>query len=353
MSKDINGIIVINKEEDFTSHDCVAILRRKLGIKRIGHTGTLDPMAKGLMVLCIGSATRLIDYTDWDLKEYRCKLILGKSTDTDDIWGKTISEKKVDRKITKEEVEEVLSSFLGHQTQVPPMYSAIKVDGKKLYQYARKGEAVSLKGREVYFHKISLINLCYEDNSLKEIEFDISCSKGTYIRSLCRDIGNALGFPATMSALRRTRSGSLDLDLAISILDVKDMKKNELLERLLPTEKALEDMKRVDFSKEEAKDFVNGKKLSLKKLSEKLALTQGDVDAYFKRDEVNYIGDFIEKSTLENVFINPRDFSKNLGFKKDYFLVFNNEKFIGVGKIHSGAFTAHKVFDIRMQNEDI
>ncbi len=374
MNKNINGVIVVNKEKDFTSHDCVAILRRKLGIKRIGHTGTLDPMATGVLAICIGSAARIMDYTDWDLKKYKCKILFGKSTDTDDIWGNVIESKPVDRAISKEEVSSILDSFLGYFEQTPPIYSAIKVDGKKLYQYAREGKSVDIKKRKVFFDEITLIDIVYEDGFLKEIEIDVSCSKGTYIRSLCRDIGESLGYPATMSYLDRLESGPFKKEISISIDEIKSMSSDSILEYMIPLDLALESIKKIDLDAEEAKSFVNGKKLSLRKLNKKLGLDEMWLDEYiaesYKSSELMKESsgkNYLDKNHLLPVFSDCenknisyeeqmkdiREFSNKMGYKKNYFRVYFGEEFLGVGKIDKGSFISDKVFNVRIQNENI
>lgn len=197
----MDGILLINKPAGYTSHDIVGIVRKKLHTKKVGHCGTLDPDAMGVLVVCVNKATKAIQFLMSDTKVYRATLSLGKSTDTYDASGKILEEKEVGQ-ISKAQVIDVLNSFLGKSKQKPPIYSAIKVNGKKLYEYARNGEEVEIKERDIEIMMIELI-----DFSNNEIVFDVKCSKGTYIRSLCVDIAKKLGYPGHMSHLERRQAG--------------------------------------------------------------------------------------------------------------------------------------------------
>ena len=185
----MDGIILINKPKEWTSHDIVNKVKKILN-EKVGHTGTLDPMATGVLPLLVGKGTLCSKYLINHNKTYKVKLELGKKTDTADTEGKIVEEKEVTNKMLEETViKEVLNKFLGKQEQIPPIYSAIKVNGKKLYEYARKGQTVEIKPRQIEIYSIELLSI---DKNLKQIEFKVSCSKGTYIRSLCEDIGNKL-----------------------------------------------------------------------------------------------------------------------------------------------------------------
>ncbi len=185
----MDGIILINKPKEWTSHDIVNKVKKILN-EKVGHTGTLDPMATGVLPLLVGKGTLCSKYLINHNKTYKVKLELGKKTDTADIEGKIVEEKEVTNKmLEKTVIKEVLNKFLGKQEQIPPIYSAIKVNGKKLYEYARKGQTVEIKPRQIEIYSIELLSI---DKKLKQIEFEVSCSKGTYIRSLCEDIGNKL-----------------------------------------------------------------------------------------------------------------------------------------------------------------
>ena len=185
----MDGIILINKPKEWTSHDIVNKVKKLLN-EKVGHTGTLDPMATGVLPLLVGKGTLCSKYLINHNKTYKVKLELGKKTDTADTEGKIVEEKEVTNKmLEKTVIKEVLNKFLGKQEQIPPIYSAIKVNGKKLYEYARKGQTVKIKPRQIEIYSIELLSI---DKKLKQIEFEVSCSKGTYIRSLCEDIGNKL-----------------------------------------------------------------------------------------------------------------------------------------------------------------
>lgn len=210
----MNGILLIDKPRDWTSHDVVGKLRGILRERRIGHSGTLDPMATGLLVVFIGRATRAVEFAEAHEKEYHAGLRLGMVTDTQDVTGTVLEQR--DCSVTREELEAVLPRFRGEIQQIPPMYSAIKVQGKKLYEIARKGGEVERKPRPVTISKLEVTG---EENG--DTLLDVVCSKGTYIRTLCHDIGGALGVGGTMSALRRVRAGQFSLENAYTLEQVQ------------------------------------------------------------------------------------------------------------------------------------
>lgn len=211
----VHGVINIYKVKGFTSHDVVAKLRGILRQKKIGHTGTLDPDATGVLPVCLGSATKLCDMLTQKEKEYIAKVRLGVTTDTQDMTGTVLSEKSVE--VSEKEVEEVLQSFVGAYNQIPPMYSALKVNGKKLYELAREGKEVERKARLVTIHYIEVIEM-----QLPELTIKVGCSKGTYIRTLCHDVGETLGCGAAMAALERTKSGQFSLDSALTLAELEE-----------------------------------------------------------------------------------------------------------------------------------
>lgn len=218
----INGVINIHKEAGFTSHDVVAKLRGILKQKKIGHTGTLDPGATGVLPVCLGKATKLCDVIGgWD-KSYRTKLILGKETDTEDIFGEVQKENPVT--VTEEEIRKIILSFVGTYGQVPPMYSAKKVQGKKLYELAREGKVIERKPCQVTIKEITILSV-----DLPYVEFEVSCSKGTYIRSLCRDIGVKAGCGACMTSLVRTRVSDFYLEESYTLSQIEKMRDEEQL----------------------------------------------------------------------------------------------------------------------------
>ena len=217
-----SGIIVVNKAKDMTSHDCVNIIRRALKIKRVGHTGTLDPMATGILPVCIGKATKIANFISLGDKEYEAEFKLGLKTDTLDITGTVV--KTSDVSPTKEEVIEAINSFLGKIMQVPPMYSAKKIKGKKLYELARDGIEINRDPVEVEIKEIEILKIDLDENI---ISIRVLCSKGTYIRSLIDDIGEKLGTYATMTALNRTKSGMFTAEHP-KVIDIMDIKKGNV-----------------------------------------------------------------------------------------------------------------------------
>lgn len=217
-----NGIINVYKESGFTSFDVVAKLRGILKQKKIGHTGTLDPDAEGVLVVCLGKATRLCDIlTDKD-KSYTATLLLGRTTDTEDSSGKLLTENEVN--VTEEEVTNAIRSFVGEYDQIPPMYSAIKVNGKKLYELAREGIEIERTPRRVAIHKIDIISM-----ELPYVTFRVSCGKGTYIRSLCRDIGEKLGCGGIMDKLVRDSVNATETGKIFSLQDSLTLKQIEAM----------------------------------------------------------------------------------------------------------------------------
>ena len=221
----IDGILVINKPKNYTSHDVVAKCRKVLQTKRIGHTGTLDPLATGVLVLCIGQATKLVEYLTCDDKIYEVEMKFGIKTDTGDITGSIIETS--DNNMPKTIENQFLRSFVGKQLQIPPMYSAIKKDGVKLYELARKGIEVEREGRNIEIFDI--YNTSFDKDVLK---FTVHCSKGTYIRVLCEDIAEKLGTIGTMISLNRIKSGNYSIDMSCDIEEVNE-------NRIIPMQKML------------------------------------------------------------------------------------------------------------------
>lgn len=213
----INGIINIYKEKGYTSHDVVAKMRGILKQKKIGHTGTLDPDAVGVLPVCLGSGTKLCDMLTDKSKEYEARMILGITTDTQDTSGAVLCKQEVS--VAEEAVRETILSFIGEYDQIPPMYSAIKINGKKLYELAREGKEVERKARRVLIDDIEILQI-----ELPYITMKVNCSKGTYIRTLCHDIGEKLGCGAAMAELKRTRVGQFTLETALKLSDVESLR---------------------------------------------------------------------------------------------------------------------------------
>lgn len=252
----MDGVIVIRKEKGFTSHDVVAKLRGILHMKKIGHTGTLDPDAEGVLPVALGKATRLVDMITDKEKTYEAVMRLGVVTDTQDMSGTVLSQ-TAELHVTEEELRAVIESFVGDYMQVPPMYSALKVNGKKLYELAREGKTVERKPRPVHFYEIEIFEI-----DLPLVRFRVTCSKGTYIRTLCHDIGEKLGCGAAMETLLRTKVGRFTLDDAITLAQTEEAVKNGVIEsKVLGIEEILAEYPRVCCTKEGDRLLANGNPL--------------------------------------------------------------------------------------------
>ena len=223
----IHGIINVYKEKGFTSHDVVAKLRGIVGQKKIGHTGTLDPDATGVLPVCLGKATKLCDLLTDKNKTYEAVLLLGKTTDTQDITGEVLEEKSTEA-LTEEKVREAIEGFIGDYEQIPPMYSALKVNGKKLYELAREGKVIERKARPVKILDIQILEI-----DLPKVRMEVSCSKGTYIRTLCHDIGEKLGCGGCMESLIRTRVSTFRIEDAKTLDEIETLKQEGKLAELL------------------------------------------------------------------------------------------------------------------------
>lgn len=222
----IDGVLLIDKGQDMTSHDVVAVARRTLGMKKIGHCGTLDPMATGLLILVVGRATKIQDLLMSEDKEYVCSMTLGKTTNTQDAEGETVDEREVPD-FSEEQIREVFNEFKGDFYQMPPMVSAIKKDGVPLYKLARQGKVVKREPRfvHVYSHRIDGIEL-------PRIDFTVVCSKGFYVRTYAFDIGEKLGCGAHLSGLRRTKSGKFDLERSVTFDELKHGDRDEIIKKM-------------------------------------------------------------------------------------------------------------------------
>lgn len=272
----MDGLLIFDKEKGITSHDLVYKVRKKLGIKKVGHTGTLDPMATGVLVISIGKGTKTSDYILSSDKVYEAKIKLGVLTDSYDITGKILEEEDVN--FTEEEIKDTLIKFTGKISQRPPIYSALKVKGKKLYEYAREGKDVEIKKRYVEIYKIELLDF----NGKDEFTILTKVSKGTYIRSLANDLGRSLGTFGTLTELRRTRSGSFKIEDAIKVSAFERSSLDEIKEKILPMDLALIDFKRIDIPKSFCEKFIMGQ---FYKLKEKL-----NDENYRVYSEDNFLG---------------------------------------------------------------
>lgn len=251
-----NGIINVYKEKGFTSHDVVAKLRGILKQKKIGHTGTLDPEAEGVLPVCLGKATKLCDLlTDKD-KTYEACLRLGIQTDTQDMTGKVLKEAAVS--VSEEKVKETVLSFVGEYNQIPPMYSALKVNGKKLYEYAREGIEVEREPRRVTIYSIEIKKI-----ELPRVWFRVACSKGTYIRTLCNDIGERLGCFGCMETLVRTKASVFEMESSLKLSEIEQLRdENKIDTVLFPLDAMFENMSCAIVKKEFDKLLYNGNPLA-------------------------------------------------------------------------------------------
>ena len=280
----INGIVNIYKEKGYTSHDVVAVLRKVVGQKKIGHTGTLDPDATGVLPVCLGRATKVCELlTDHD-KTYEALLLLGKMTDTQDISGEVLEERDPGD-LTEEEVRSCIESFIGEYDQIPPMYSALKVNGKKLYELAREGKTVERKSRKVQIHGIRILEM-----NLPHVRMEVDCSKGTYIRTLCHDIGEKLQVGGCMEELERTKVGRFLKEDAVTLDEVRQkMEQGEGAELFTPLDQIFAELPAVTVTDAKAWMSYNGNDLPERFLLEKEERTDGqEVRVYDSRK--NFIG---------------------------------------------------------------
>ncbi len=292
----MDGIFNIYKQKGFTSHDVVAVVRKTIQQKKVGHTGTLDPDAEGVLPICVGKGTKLADYIMDGKKSYRAVVTLGVTTTTEDASGEVIENKEV--LFEEQTIEKVVQSFLGTYQQVPPMYSAIKVNGKKLYELARAGQEVERKAREVTIFAIQITKFMPPN----QFEMDVICSKGTYIRTLCADIGKKLKCGAHMASLLRTSSGMFSLDTSITLEQLKELAEKKQLQKVLfPLEKALEQYSSVIVSPKGNKLLYNGNPIYEQFFEQKKGtITQGEMVLGYDSEET-LIGIYkiiIEKNRL-------------------------------------------------------
>ncbi len=285
--ENISGVINVYKEKGFTSHDVVNIVRKKLGRIKTGHTGTLDPDAMGVLPICIGKATKLSEYIASSIKEYKAIVTLGKTTTTQDSSGDIIEEKPVN--CSREDIKNIVYRFKGEMMQTPPMYSAIKVNGKKLYELAREGKEIERKQRKITIHNIEINK--FIDN--KNFEITVLCSKGTYIRTLCNDIGEALGCGAHMSYLLRTRTGNFYIDNAIKLEDIdRVLQNNDVKDLIIPMEQVLLDYNKFIVTKNGNKFLYNGNKISFNYIKNKKDLKKDEKIIIYDEDN-NLIGIYV------------------------------------------------------------
>ena len=251
----MNGLLIINKPKNYTSHDIVNIVRKKLNTKKVGHTGTLDPNATGVLQVLIGQATKISKYLVEHKKTYIATLKLGEQRSTGDSEGDIINQDLGLKVFDKMEIEQTLLDFLGQQQQIPPVYSAIKVNGKKLYEYARNGQEIEIKPRDIEVYNISLKNYNQKD----EITFEVECSKGTYIRTLCEDIAKKLGTIGYMKELQRTKVNEFEIQNAVSLDDLDNVNPQD---KLISIEKIFKDKPEIKLNERKLELFLNGVQLT-------------------------------------------------------------------------------------------
>ena len=274
----INGIINVYKEKGFTSHDVVAKLRGILKQKKIGHTGTLDTDATGVLPVCLGNATKLCDMLTDKSKEYVATMRLGFCTDTQDVSGEVLQTKEV--LVTEEEVEKAILSFVGPYNQVPPMYSALKVNGKKLYELAREGIEIERKARNVEIFEIEIMNI-----SLPDITMRVHCSKGTYIRTLCHDIGMKLGCFGTMLTLERTKVAAFLLENAYKLSEIEEIVKKDKIGTILTRTEDMFEIMSVRVAPPYEKLLFNGNPIYLNQIAERIRIGDKEQVKIYAKDK--------------------------------------------------------------------
>ena len=293
-----DGIINVNKPAGWTSQDVCTKLRHVLKVKKAGHTGTLDPMAAGVLPVCVGKATRIIEYYDRDSKSYHASMKLGVTTDTLDITGE-VTETAGYRDVTEKAVREAFRAYTGNVRQIPPKYSALKINGKRAYDLAREGKSFEISPREIVIYDNSVTRIDLENG---EIEFDVTCSKGTYIRTMCDDIGRSLGCGAVMTALTRTASGFFRIEDSHTIEEII-ADEDPLANMLIPADQTLEKLGKIVLNDNRITAFMNG------------------------------------NSSWSNGFhvTEPSSFD-------DIYRVYGNDVFLGVGALENGSLVPRKVF---------
>lgn len=264
-----DGVLPLWKPRGMTSFKAVLEVKKLFQTKKAGHTGTLDPDVDGVLPICLGRGTKIVEYLTADRKTYVGEVTLGYSTTTEDASGELVEEKIVERHISKDEIERLFQSLIGEIEQIPPMYSAVKVKGKKLYEYAREGKTVERPVRNVHIYELKLLSdIEVTNENLVRFQFEVTCSKGTYIRTLSVMIGEMLGYPAHMSLLTRTASGQFSKEQCYTFEQLVERRESEnLLETLLPLEYALNNYLREEVNEETEKKVMNG---AILPLSEKI-----------------------------------------------------------------------------------
>lgn len=290
--KFLDGIIPLYKERGMTSFDCVSRLRRILHTKKIGHSGTLDPNVDGVLPICVGQATKVVEFLMASGKQYVGELLVGQATTTQDLDGEVVAQKPVTAPIDEDTIKQAMQELTGDIVQIPPMYSAIKVNGKKLYEYARAGETVERPKRHVHIARFKMTASSYDEKKQQQrIRFVVDCSKGTYVRTLAYDLAEKLGYPGVMSSLTRTKSGGFELDQTLSLSDIQDAMEAQIMNRYVyPMDYALQNYPHLELTEAQWKKVQNGGWLSgLNTQEPEIALTyQGEVKALYQAKDQLY-----------------------------------------------------------------
>ncbi|WP_242361024.1 tRNA pseudouridine(55) synthase TruB [Limosilactobacillus antri] len=290
----MDGIIPLYKERGMTSFDCVSCLRRILKTRKIGHSGTLDPAVDGVLPICVGNATKVVEYLMQSGKVYQGELVIGRATETEDFDGRVVAQTPVPAPLSDEQVRAAMAKLTGEITQVPPMYSAVKVNGKRLYEYARAGETVERPARQVTITEFTLVRSHYDQEQQEQhVFFKVACSKGTYIRTLVVDLARQLGYPGAMKWLTRLASGGFTLDQTLSLADIQTAVANQTIKRYLyPLDYALKDYPAVELTDQQWRAVQNGGWLTAAELSpaaaEVVLKYDGQVKALYHQDGNHY-----------------------------------------------------------------
>ncbi|MDT2673403.1 tRNA pseudouridine(55) synthase TruB [Enterococcus dongliensis] len=283
----MDGILPLWKERGMTSHDCVFKLRKILQTKKVGHGGTLDPDVDGVLPICIGKGTKVIEYLQDSGKIYEGEITIGFSTTTEDRSGEVVETKAVDLPLTEVEIDQMMGTFIGKIKQVPPMYSAVKVNGKRLYEYARAGETIERPEREAIIEHFKRTTAPVYDAETKtqSWRFQVTCGKGTYVRTLAVDLGAKLGYPAHMSDLTRLASGGFSVGQAMTLAQVSElMEQNQIDHALRPIEEAMNAFPRINLTTEDWQKVKNGQVLPLKTFN--LEKMPGELIAFFYQEQL-------------------------------------------------------------------
>ena len=298
--KELNGLINVLKPAGITSHDVVNKIRRLLKITKVGHTGTLDPGVTGVLPICIGKGTKVAQFMTEKVKEYRGELTLGISTNTQDGSGSVIEEKESSH-ITEEQIRAAFANFVGELEQIPPMVSAVKYKGKRLYELARQGQEVEREPRKITIFKLEILETKNIGKPHPSILFDVLCSKGTYIRTLCDDIGAALKVGGHMSSLIRTKSGPFDIENAVSLEIIEDYVRNNKLEEILhPLEVGLQGMSRIEIKPNLVEKVQHGNRIFLPGvISSTEGLTEGQHICIYGENKLLALGKVVRDETYQ------------------------------------------------------